>query len=195
MLELRFAGSGETQPAFSPVFPTAFRDPVLADHDCQCASEGGAVDREHCSQLALGHLSGQGEKLEDGELGGAQASRSKGLVIELSKGTGCAAEIAAHARQNWKVAFGHGHIDAYTSILVTESKKGILPGSCASRLDPMWRWARSEDRLPEFAGASLQSVGDRGGLGESELDVITDYCVLRNDAGPEPRAGSRGARR
>ena len=107
LVELRFAGSGQSQPAFSPVFSAAFCNPASADHDCQCASEGSAVDGEHCSHLALGHFLGQGKKLEDGELRRAQALRSKGLVIELREGARRAAEVSAHAKQSGKMLLAH----------------------------------------------------------------------------------------
>ena len=41
--ELKFAGFGQVQPPFPPVFPVSFCDPAVAVHDLQRSGQRGAV--------------------------------------------------------------------------------------------------------------------------------------------------------
>ncbi len=83
--ELGYAGAGQAEPAFSPVFATARCDPASAAHDGERAGEACAVHGEHFAQLSLGHLAGKREHLQDSELRGAQPKRPERLLVELGQ--------------------------------------------------------------------------------------------------------------
>jgi hypothetical protein len=82
-LELRFSGAREIEASLAAVLAGALCEPALAAHDGEGAGQAGAVHGQDFAELSLGYFSGQGEGLQDGELGGAQAEGAEGGLIEL----------------------------------------------------------------------------------------------------------------
>lgn len=83
--ELSFASLGQPQPALTTVFPTALRDPAMAAHDGERASQGCAVHGQHLSKLSLSDLSRERKRLQDSELGDPQPERPQRLLVKLGQ--------------------------------------------------------------------------------------------------------------
>ena len=82
-LQLSFAAFRQPDSPFPAIVATAFSDPAAPFHDVERAGECGAIHREDLAQQALGHFSGEGEGLQDDELGGSQSKGAEGVFIEL----------------------------------------------------------------------------------------------------------------
>ena len=91
-------------------------DPSIAKHGFEGSGEGCAVDGEDVAELLLVDRAGEGERLQDGELGAAEAGGTDGLVVEEGEDAGCASEGGAGARESGDGGVLHGHLDVYTYI-------------------------------------------------------------------------------
>ena len=89
----------QLKPPLPPVASLAPRDPSLPLHDCQRASQGGAVHAQEVSHLSLRDLARERERLQYGELRGPQSCGTQRLLVNLGKRPGCPPQIGTQTRQ------------------------------------------------------------------------------------------------
>jgi hypothetical protein len=107
-VELGLSGRGKAEPALAAVgVAAALENPATSSQDAERSREGGAIDGEDDGEPVLGNLSGEGERLEDGELSGAQAERAESRFIELGQGSGTAAQVRAEAGEKRRLKLVH----------------------------------------------------------------------------------------
>lgn len=80
-LKLSFATLGQMDAPLPAIVATAFGDPTAPLHDVERTGERGTVHHEDMSQEGLGDFSGEGESLQDCELGGSQSHGAQGVFI------------------------------------------------------------------------------------------------------------------